>query len=195
MRRDWGRLRENKPIDFLGHTVVATYVDGVSAKRSHSLVKLVVRQARQKGVGTKRGLVNEGWPVRRDKLGDGLMPRYCKSGGHEDGFHVLPSWKVRLDQRLQREEVPIDEIVLAGGIADAHLAAVPQHAVAFPSCIGGSGQMMIHLRHENEVDGAAWKRQCFCRCLLECDIVGNEFLPRLTYHSHGGIYANDLGLE
>src|ERR1700730_18084996 len=89
----------------------------MSAKRSHSLLELRVRQTREEGVGAQCRLSNEAWPVRGYDLRDDFMvPR--REVGVEHGPH-------------RREEVWHDDIVFARSGADAKVPTGAQDTPAF----------------------------------------------------------------
>src|SRR5580704_19313265 len=63
---------EHEPVNFLGHSLSRVDIGAMSAKRSHSLIELRVRQTRQEGVGAQCRLPDEAWPVRGYDLRDNL---------------------------------------------------------------------------------------------------------------------------
>ena len=63
---------EHEPVNFFGHSLSRVDIRAMSAKRSHSLVELRVRQTRQEGVGAQCRLPDEAWPVRGYDLRDNL---------------------------------------------------------------------------------------------------------------------------
>lgn len=66
-----------------------------------------------------------------------------------------------IDQRPQcREEMSMRKVRLTAAVADAGIAALAQHAMAF-TCDGSRvGKMMIDHRHEYEVGTAIPQREC-----------------------------------
>ena len=74
-----------------------------------------------------------------------------KPGALERRRELGPGGKLGVDQRLQREEMPMREIALAGAVANADLAAIAQHPVAFPRGGGRAAEMVIDHRHEDEI--------------------------------------------
>src|SRR5580693_3607597 len=50
---------EHEPVNFFGHSLSRVDIGAMSAKRSHSLIELRVRQTRQEGVGAQCRLPDE----------------------------------------------------------------------------------------------------------------------------------------
>ena len=74
-----------------------------------------------------------------------------KPGALECGRDLGPDGKPGVDQGLQREEMPMREIALAGAVANTHVAALAQHPVAFPRGGGRAAEMVIDHRYKNEI--------------------------------------------
>src|SRR5437016_889599 len=87
-------------------------------------------------LGGRQRQSGEARPVGRDNLRDDLMRAEGKAGRRESGSNVPSRRKGGLDQRPQRrEKVPMRKIILAGGVANADLAAWAHYAAAFqPNC-------------------------------------------------------------
>src|SRR5580693_2684409 len=75
------RFFEHEPVNFFGHSLSWVDIGAMSAKRSHSLIELRVRQTRQEGVGAQCRLPNEAWPVRGYHFRDDLMVPRREAGG------------------------------------------------------------------------------------------------------------------
>ena len=78
----------------------------------------------------------------------------CKPGALERRRDLGPGGKLGVDQRLQREEMPMREIALAGAVANADVAAIAQHPVAFPRGGGRVAEMVVDHRDEDEIGAA-----------------------------------------
>jgi hypothetical protein len=113
-----------------------------------------VSRAREKRVAAQRRLLDKAGPVGSDRLSDHLMRDVGKPGALERGRDLGPSGKLGVDQRLQREEMPMREIALLGAVANADVAAIAQHPAAFPRGGGRVAPMVIDHRHEDEIGAA-----------------------------------------
>ena len=135
----------------------------MSAKRSHSLIELGVRQTRQEGVGAQRRLPNEAWPVRGYYLGDDFtVPRH-EAGGCKVRADLVAGWEVGVEHGPHcREKVWHDDIVFARSGADANVTTGAQDTPAFSRYSSRSGQVVINLRHEHEIDAAMRERKLVC---------------------------------
>ena len=86
----------------------------MSAKRSHSLLELRVRQTRQEGVGAQCRLSDEAWPVRGYDLRDDFMVPRREAGGCKVRADFVAGWEVGVEHGPhRREEVWHDDIVWA----------------------------------------------------------------------------------
>ena len=115
-------LGEDEPVDVFGHASVLIDFVTMGSKRGHSELELRGRQARQERVPPQCGSVNKAPPIGGNELSDRSTRRLCEPGVDEYGFDVFAGGQFPINQFLQRKEMPIDEIVLAGGVADAHMS-------------------------------------------------------------------------
>jgi hypothetical protein len=135
----------------------------MSAERSHSLIELGVRQTRQEGVGAQRPLLNEAWLVRGYDFRDDLMVPRREASGRKVRPDLIAGWQAGVEHRPhRREKVWHDDIVFARSGADANVTTDAQDTPAFSRYSSRSGQVVINLRHEHEIDAAMRERKLVC---------------------------------
>src|SRR5580704_15028975 len=105
---------EHEPVNFFGHSLSRVAIGAMSAKRSHSLIELRVRQTRQEGVGAQCRLSIEAWPVRGYDLRDDFMVPRGEARGRKVRADLIAGWQVGIEHGPhRREEVWHDDIVFA----------------------------------------------------------------------------------
>jgi hypothetical protein len=113
---------EHEPVNFFGHSLSRVDIGAMSAKRSHSLVELRVRQTRQEGVGAQCRLPNKAWPVRGYDFRDDLMVPRREAGGRKVRPDLIAGWQVGVEHRPHHwKKVGHDDIVFARSGADANV--------------------------------------------------------------------------
>src|SRR5215472_17655661 len=89
--------------------------------------------------------------------------------------------------------MPMREIRLAGATADAGIAALAQHAMAF-LCDGGRvDKMVIDHRHEDEIGTAVAGRKRLCQSLAVDHVSDCRLTASLIQHLQRRIDADHLG--
>jgi len=84
---------------------------------------------------------------------------------------------------------------LTSAVADAGIAALALHAMAF-TCDGDRvGKMMIDHRHEHEIGTAVAERKRFCRPLPVDHVSDPGLAASLIQHLQRRIYADHLDAE
>src|SRR6266481_3592356 len=100
-RRTFG---EHEPVNFFGHSLSRVDIGAMSAKRSHSLIELRVRQTRQEGVGAQCRLPNEAWPVWGYDLRDDFMVPRREAGRCKVRVDLVAGWEVGVEHGPQGRE-------------------------------------------------------------------------------------------
>ena len=132
----------------------------MSAKRSHSLIELRVRQTRQEGVGAQCRFPDEAWPVWGYDLRDDFMVPRREAGGCKVRADLVTGWEVGVEHGPhRREKVWHDDIVFARSCADANVTTGAQDTPAFSRYRSRIRQVMIDLRHKHEIDAAVRERK------------------------------------
>src|SRR5437762_13371440 len=135
----------------------------MSAKRSHALIELRVRQTRQEGVGAQCRLPDEAWPVRGYDLRDDFMVARREAGRYKVRPDLVAGWQVGVEHGPhRREKVWHDDIVFARSGADANIPTRAQNTPAFSRYRSRIGQVVINLRHKHEIDVAVPERKLVC---------------------------------
>src|SRR5208282_1055578 len=123
---------KHEPINFLGDSIILLDRVARGPQRRHALLEVAVRQTCQERVGSKGGFLDEARPVRSDYLCDDLMDDGYKVGCGEHPLYVPLRRQLGVDQPLQsRKEMPVRKVRLPRAVADADIAALAQHAMAF----------------------------------------------------------------
>jgi hypothetical protein len=157
------RFCEHEPVNFFGHSLSRVDIRAMSAKRSHSLIELCIRQPRQEGVGAQGRLPNEASPVRRYDFRDDLMVPRREASGRKVRPYLIAGWQVGVEHGPhRRKKVWHDDIVFARSGADANITADAQDTPAFSRYRSRIGQVVIDLRHKHEIDAAIRERKLAC---------------------------------